>query len=384
MSTQPAAAPAQMSPEDAVRRVAQAREMLVSEVHKVIIGQDEMLEQMLICVFARGHCLTIGVPGLAKTLTISTLAQALHLKFSRIQFTPDLMPSDITGTEIIDQDAATGKRAFRFVHGPIFSNIVLADEINRTPPKTQAALLQAMQEYEVTCAGNTYKLDPPFFVMATQNPIEQEGTYPLPEAQLDRFMLSIYIGYPTRSEEREIVMATTQVVKKEIQPVLQGRDILWIQQLVRQVPASQHMIDYAVDLVRATRPKEPPSPDFVKNWLAWGAGPRAAQNIILAAKARAILHGRYAVAAEDIRAVAYPVLRHRLFTNFNADAEGIEVDQVIEKILATIPEPTYGESVAAKSRSAKTPEAAPVPAAPPSGPRPSAPPRSGPTPPPTR
>jgi MoxR-like ATPase len=353
-----------MSPEEAVRRIAQAREMLLSEIHKVIIGQDEMLEQMLICIFARGHCLTIGVPGLAKTLTISTLSQALHLKFSRIQFTPDLMPSDITGTEIIDQDPNTGKRTFRFVRGPIFSNIVLADEINRTPPKTQAALLQAMQEYEVTSAGQTYKLELPFFVMATQNPIEQEGTYPLPEAQLDRFMLSINIGYPTRAEEREIVMATTQSVKKDIQAVLQGRDILWIQQLVRQVPTAQHMVDYAVDLVRATRPKESSSPDFVKNWLAWGAGPRAAQNIILGAKARAILNGRFAVAADDIRALAYPVLRHRIFTNFNADAEGVDVDQVIEKILQTVPEPTYGESVGAKGRGGKVPVST---SAPPSG-----------------
>ena len=341
-------APPQMSPEEAVHRVTQARAALISEVHKVIIGQDEMLEQMLICTFARGHCLTIGVPGLAKTLTVSTLSQALHLKFTRIQFTPDLMPSDITGTEIIDQDQATGQRSFRFVRGPIFSNIVLADEINRTPPKTQAALLQAMQEHEVTVAGNTYKLEQPFFVMATQNPIEQEGTYPLPEAQLDRFMLSITIGYPTREEERTIVMATTQTTKQEIRPVLSGPDIIWIQQLVRQVPTSQHMIDYAVDLVRATRPKESSSPDFVKNWLAWGAGPRAAQNLILGAKARAILHGHFAVGAEDIRAMAHPVLRHRIFTNFNADAEGVDVDQVINKILATVPEPTYGESVSPK------------------------------------
>jgi MoxR-like ATPase len=348
----PAATPP-ITPEEAVRRVAQARETLVNEVHKIIIGQDEMIEQMLICTFARGHCLTIGVPGLAKTLTVSTLAQALHLKFMRIQFTPDLMPSDITGTEIIDQDPTTGKRSFRFMRGPIFSNIVLADEINRTPPKTQAALLQAMQEYEVTVAGNTYKLDPPFFVMATQNPIEQEGTYPLPEAQLDRFMLSISIGYPTRNEEREIVMATTQTTRQEVRPVLHGSDILWIQQLVRQVPTSQHMVDYAVDLARATRPKEDSSPDFVKNWLAWGAGPRAAQYLILGAKARAILHGRFAVSAEDIRAMAYPVLRHRIFTNFNADAEGVDVNQVIEKILATVPEPTYGEAVAAKPRRAQ-------------------------------
>jgi len=380
MASGPPAATPQMSPEEAVRRVAQARGILVNEVHKVIIGQDQMIEEMLICVFARGHCLTIGVPGLAKTLTISTLARALQMKFTRIQFTPDLMPSDITGTEIIDQDQATGQRLFRFVKGPIFSNIVLADEINRTPPKTQAALLQAMQEYEVTAAGKTYPLEPPFFVMATQNPIEQEGTYPLPEAQLDRFMLSINIGYPTRSEEREIVMATTQLVKKEIHPVLQGRDIIWIQQLVRQVPASQHMVDYAVDLARATRPKEPPSPDFVKNWLAWGAGPRAAQYLILGAKARAILHGRYAVTAEDIRTMAYPVLRHRIFTNFNADAEGVDVDQVIEKILQTIPEPTYGEAVTTRPRgqqktapAGETPVAAPGvgPAAAPVAPTPS-------------
>jgi len=401
-----------MTPEEAVRRVAQARELLVHEVHKVIIGQDQMLEQMLICVFARGHCLTIGVPGLAKTLSVSTLAQTLHLKFSRIQFTPDLMPSDITGTEIIDQDAATGKRSFRFVKGPVFANIILADEINRTPPKTQAALLQAMQEYEVTSAGNTYKLEMPFFVMATQNPIEQEGTYPLPEAQLDRFMLSINIGYPTRAEEREIVMATTQPARKDVQPVLQGRDILWIQQLVRQVPASQHMVDYAVDLARATRPKEPPSPDFVKSWLAWGAGPRAAQNLILGAKARAILHGRYAVTADDVRALAFPVLRHRIITNFNADAEGIDVDQIIERILETVPEPAYGETVAGRGRGARAAPApvepavptpppamapaagvsvaappgasAPARAALPAGVRPAAPPSAGPTPPPTR
>jgi len=352
-----AAAP-QLSPEEAVRRVAQAREALVSEVHKVIIGQDEMIEQMLICLFARGHCLTIGVPGLAKTLTVATLAQALRMKFSRIQFTPDLMPSDITGTEIIDQDPATGQRTFRFVRGPVFANIVLADEINRTPPKTQAALLQAMQEYEVTVAGQTYKLEQPFFVMATQNPIEQEGTYPLPEAQLDRFMLSINIGYPTRAEEREIVMSTTQLTRHDVRPVLHGQDILWIQQLVRAVPASQHMVDYAVDLVRATRPKEPPSPEFVKNWLAWGAGPRAAQYLILGAKARAIMHGRYAVTAEDIRALAFPVLRHRIFTNFNADAEGIDVDQIIEKLLETVPEPTYGERIAPKPKSDRQPTGA--------------------------
>ncbi len=369
----------QMSPEDAVRRVGQARELLLREVHKVIIGQDEMIEQMLICMFARGNCLTIGVPGLAKTLTISTIAAALAMDFSRIQFTPDLMPSDITGTEIIDQDAATGQRTFRFVRGPVFSNIVLADEINRTPPKTQAALLQAMQEHEVTAAGKTYKLEEPFFVMATQNPIEQEGTYPLPEAQLDRFMLSINIGYPSRSEERDIVLATTQTSQPDIKAVLQGKDILWIQQLVRQVPTSQHMVDYAVDLVRATRPKEPPSPDFVKNWLAWGAGPRAAQNIILTSKARAILHGKFAVSAEDIRAMAFPVLRHRLFTNFNADAEGVDVEQVIEKLLATVPEPSYGEPTAGrvhKKAKATATQDAPPRSAPPPPPSPTPPPAS--------
>jgi MoxR-like ATPase len=366
------AASAQLSPEEIVQRVAKAREMLLNEVHKVIIGQDEMIEQMLICIFARGHCLTIGVPGLAKTLTVSTLAKALHLKFSRIQFTPDLMPSDITGTEIIDQDPATGQRYFRFVKGPIFANIVLADEINRTPPKTQAALLQAMQEYEVTVAGKTYPLEQPFFVMATQNPIEQEGTYPLPEAQLDRFMLSIHIGYPSRDEEREIVMTTTQPQRKDINPVLSGKDILWIQHLVRQVPASQHMVDYAVDLVRATRPKDPSAPEFVKNYLAWGAGPRAAQNIILTAKARAILHGRYAVTAEDVRAVVFPVLRHRIFTNFNADAEGIDVDRIIERILNTVPEPTYGEHipVRAPARKAVSKEPAKASAASPAPPPP--------------
>jgi MoxR-like ATPase len=339
-----------LSPEEMVRRVCQAKEKLLREVHKVIVGQDEMLEQMLICIFARGHCLTVGVPGLAKTLTVSTMAKALQMKFNRIQFTPDLMPSDITGTEIIDVDPETNERKFRFVRGPIFTNISLADEINRTPPKTQAALLQAMQEYEVTVAGKTYPLDPPFFVMATQNPIEQEGTYPLPEAQLDRFMLSIYIGYPNKEEERQIVMATTQTKKIDIEPVLQASDVVWIQQLVRQVAVSEHIVDYAVELVRATRPKEKYSPQFVQNWLAWGAGPRAAQSIILTAKARAILNGRFAVSGDDIRAMCFPVLRHRIFTNFNADAEGVDVNDVIAKIIQAIPEPSHGDPVAAKTK----------------------------------
>ncbi len=368
MASVPAPTPTPMQPDEIVRRVARVREVLVSEVHKIIVGQDEMIEQMLITLFAKGHCLTIGVPGLAKTLTVSTLARALQLKFSRIQFTPDLMPSDITGTEIIEEDPQTGRRVFRFVRGPIFANIVLADEINRTPPKTQSALLQAMQEYQVTAGGNTHDLEMPFFVMATQNPIEQEGTYPLPEAQLDRFMLSINIGYPTRDEERQIVNATTQTSAPEIRSVLRARDILWIQQLVRQIPATPHIVDYAVDLVRATRPNESESPDFVKNWLAWGAGPRAAQYLILGAKARALLKGRFAVQAADVRALAKPVLRHRIFTNFNADAEGIDADQVIERLLKSVKEPSYGEKSVAPTvvmldRMPEEPLASPSPAA---------------------
>lgn len=349
MSGQSPAAP--VNPEEAVQRVTKARDLLVSEVHRVIVGQEEMILQMLISLFARGHCLTIGVPGLAKTLTVSTLAKALHLKFSRIQFTPDLMPSDITGTEIIEEDQASGRRAFRFVHGPIFANIVLADEINRTPPKTQSALLQAMQEYQVTAGGTTYDIEMPFFVMATQNPIEQEGTYPLPEAQLDRFMLSINIDYPSRDEERQIVKATTRQSTPEIRPVLRARDILWIQQLVRQIPATEHVVDYAVDLARATRPDDPASPEFVKNWLAWGAGPRAAQYLILGGKALALLNGRYAVQASDVRDVALPVLRHRIFTNFNADAEGINADSVVQKLIQAVPEPGYGEPAVAPATS---------------------------------
>jgi MoxR-like ATPase len=351
MSTQGPAAATKMSPEEAVHRVQRAGELLRREIHKVIIGQERMIEEMLICLLARGHCLTIGVPGLAKTLAVSTMARALHLKFSRIQFTPDLMPSDITGTEIIEEDVATGRRSFRFVPGPVFANVVLADEINRTPPKTQAALLQAMQEYQVTAGSQTFDLDAPFFVMATQNPIEQEGTYPLPEAQLDRFMLSIHIGYPTRDEERRIVHATTQPAQDEVKPILSGPDLVRIQQLVREIPASDHMVDYAVDLVRATRPKQPEAAGFITDWLAWGAGPRAAQYLVLAAKARAILHGRLAVAAGDVRAVARPVLRHRIFTNFNADAEGVDAGQIIDKLLQTVPEPSYGEPAAGGKRS---------------------------------
>jgi len=311
---------------------------LLTELHKVIIGQDDVIELLLAGIFARGHCLLVGVPGLAKTLMISTLARVLKLSFNRIQFTPDLMPADITGTDILEEDQSTGKRAFRFVKGPVFANIVLADEINRTPPKTQAALLQAMQEYHVTAGGNTFPLDLPFFVLATQNPVEQEGTYPLPEAQLDRFMFMVNIGYPSKKEERQIVRATTMDVESNLEPVLSANDILHVQKVLRKLPVSDHVVDYAVNLARATRPKEPGTPQFINDWLTWGAGPRAAQYLVLGAKAKAILQGRLNVSCEDVRRVAKPVLRHRLFTNFNADAEGIGPDQVIEKLIEAVPE----------------------------------------------
>ena len=336
---------------EAVEKLGKARDILLREIHKVIVGQDEVIEHLLCCLFARGHCLMIGVPGLAKTLMVSTLARVLKLKFNRIQFTPDLMPSDITGTEIIEEDQATGHRSFRFVKGPIFANIILADEINRTPPKTQAALLQAMQEYQVTCAGVTYDLEPPFFVLATQNPIEQEGTYPLPEAQLDRFMFNVIVDYPTREEERQIVKTTTYDIEAEVQPVLRGSDILAIQKIVRRVPVSNHVVDYAVNLVRASRPKDPTAPQFVKDWLSWGAGPRACQYLILGAKARAILHGRYNVSCNDIRALAVPVMRHRIFTNFNADAEGVDAVDIINELLRVVPEPSE-EDYAKEARAA--------------------------------
>ena len=292
----------------------------------------------MISLLSSGHSLLIGVPGLAKTLLISTLANALNLKFSRIQFTPDLMPADITGTEIIEEDHTTGKRQFKFVKGPVFGNIVLADEINRTPPKTQAALLQAMQEHEVTAAGNTYKLDEPFFVLATQNPIEQEGTYPLPEAQLDRFMFNIMVDYPSGAEEQEIVKSTTAVPDYQLSKVLSPEEIIGFQQLVRRVPVSDHLIEYAVDLVRATRPPDKSAPDFIKNWVNWGAGPRASQYLILAAKTKAILDGRPTPGAEDVRFAAYPVLRHRIVTSFNAEADGIDTNEIIRRILETVKE----------------------------------------------
>jgi MoxR-like ATPase len=324
----------------AVEQLNASYKSLRAEIGKVIIGQDQVVEQLLISLLARGHCLLVGVPGLAKTLLISTLAQSLNLKFSRIQFTPDLMPSDITGTDILEEEHATGRRAFRFVKGPIFANIVLADEVNRTPPKTQAALLQAMQEHEVTAAGHTYKLDEPFFVLATQNPIEQEGTYPLPEAQLDRFMFNVYVDYPSSSEERDIVKATTTGASHAPTSILSPEEIVAYQQLVRRVPVSDHLVQYAVDLVRATRPGESTAPDFVKGWVSWGAGPRASQYLILAAKTKAILEGRPTPGPEDVRFAAFPVLRHRIVTSFNAEADGVDTLEIIKRILATVKERT--------------------------------------------
>jgi len=310
--------------------------MIKKEIAKVIIGQDKVIEQLLISLLSAGHCLLVGVPGLAKTLLISTLSEVLNLKFSRIQFTPDLMPSDITGTDIIEEDRSSGKRNFRFMKGPVFANIILADEINRTPPKTQAALLQAMQEHEVTAAGETFTLEEPFFVLATQNPIEQEGTYPLPEAQLDRFMFNIYVDYPKADEEKEIVKSTTAVLSYNLQKILSAEDIIGFQNLVRRVPVSDHLIEYAVNLVRATRPDESNAPDYIKNWVNWGAGPRASQYLILAAKTKSILEGRPTPGPEDIKFAAYPVLRHRIVTSFNAEADGVDTMEIIKRILETV------------------------------------------------
>ncbi len=324
----------------AIEHLRQAREKLKLELGKVVIGQHEVLDQLLIALFSRGHCLMVGVPGLAKTLMVRTLGQILELDSKRIQFTPDLMPSDITGTQILEEDPATRQRSFRFMRGPIFTNILLADEINRTPPKTQAALLEAMQEGRVTAGGTGYQLAKPFFVLATQNPIEQEGTYPLPEAQLDRFMFMIKMGYPSRDEEMEIYRATTGDAEFTVRPVLSGEAILRLQHLVRRVPVSDHVMAYTADLVRATRPEDGDAREFVKEWLSWGAGPRAGQYLLLAAKSRSLLHGRTNVNCEDIRAVAHPVLRHRLFCNFNATSEGIHADNVIDRLLKETPEPT--------------------------------------------
>ncbi len=322
-----------------VRDLSAAYKQMTDQISKVIVGQDEVVEQLLMALFSRGHCLLVGVPGLAKTLLVSTVSRILHLSFKRIQFTPDLMPADITGTDILQDDPETGRRKFQFLQGPIFANMVLADEINRTPPKTQAALLEAMQEHHVTAGAHTYHLPEPFFVLATQNPIEQEGTYPLPEAQLDRFMFNIIVGYPSRNEELEIMKRTTGNVKPNLKPLLSGEQIMRLQEVVRQVVVADHVFSYAADLVRATRPREPNVPKFVPEFLAWGAGPRACQYLILGGKARALLQGRLHVTTEDIRAIAPPVLRHRLVTTFHADAEGITTDHVIKRLIETIPLP---------------------------------------------
>jgi MoxR-like ATPase len=303
-----------------------------SEISKVIIGQDEIIDQLIISFLSRGHCLLVGVPGLAKTLLIKTLAEVLDLKFNRIQFTPDLMPSDITGTEILEEDIATKKRNFRFISGPIFANIILADEINRTPPKTQSALLEAMQEHKVTAAGTTHTLPDPFFVLATQNPIEQEGTYPLPEAQLDRFMFNLWLDYPTNAEEVKVVQTTTSVYKADLNKVLSSEEIILFQDLVKKVPVADNVIEFAVNISNMTRPNNGNSPKFVKDWVTWGAGPRASQYLVLAAKTRAVIQGRYSPNIDDIKFAMLPVLRHRIITNFSAEAEGISSVDVIKKI----------------------------------------------------
>lgn len=318
---------------EAVRELNSSYQAMRAEIAKVIVGQDAVIEQLFISLLSRGHCLLIGVPGLAKTLLIKTLADVLDLKFNRIQFTPDLMPSDITGTEIIEEDKKSGGKVFKFVEGPVFANIVLADEINRTPPKTQAALLESMQEHRVTAAGKTYTLDEPFFVLATQNPIEQEGTYPLPEAQLDRFMFNLWLEYPSFEEEKQIVKSTTSQYTPKLKHVISGANIIDYQDLIRRVPVADNVIDYAVSLVAKTRSKDSRSPQFVKDWLTWGAGPRASQYLILGAKTRSVLHGKYTPDIDDVRAVALPVLRHRIIPNFNAEADGITPVQIIERLL---------------------------------------------------
>ncbi len=315
-----------------LERLAGARQRLLAQVANRIIGQADVLDGILTAVLAGGHALLVGVPGLAKTMMVQSVADALALKFSRIQFTPDLMPSDITGTEVIEEDASTGRRAFRFVHGPIFANVILADEINRTPPKTQAALLQAMQEHEVTVAGATYPLAAPFFVLATQNPIEQEGTYPLPEAQLDRFMLELHVGYPSREEEERIVEATTGDLAPEITPVLSAAELIELQHLVRRVPAPRIVVETAVKQARMTRPADPLAPDAIKEFVSWGAGPRASQYLVLGAKARAAMDGRAMADLDDLASVALAVLRHRLVLNFNAEASGTTAETIVAEV----------------------------------------------------
>jgi MoxR-like ATPase len=325
-----------LSEKDA-QRLHEARQRILDQLGKVIVGQFEVIEHLLVSLFSRGHCLLEGVPGLAKTLMISSLAKSMDLSFSRIQFTPDLMPADVTGTEIMEEDRSTGHRALRFMEGPLFSNIVLADEINRTPPKTQAALLEAMQERQVTVGRRRHVLSDPFFVLATQNPIEQEGTYPLPEAQQDRFMFKVFVHYPSFEEEFEVARRTTGTTAPQIDPVLGADEILRLQQLVRKVPISDHLVRYALSIVRQTRVRNVGTPDFVDELVSWGAGPRAVQFLVLGAKARAVLSGRLHVTAEDLQALAKPVLRHRVMVNFSAESEGISSDDVIDRILQVTP-----------------------------------------------
>lgn len=321
-----------MNDKDKIVDISATVKTIRTELKKVIIGQDEIIEQLLVSLFAKGHCLLIGVPGLAKTLLIRTLAQTMDLKFSRIQFTPDLMPGDISGTEVIEDNISTGQKVFRFVPGPVFANVVLADEINRTPPKTQSALLQAMEEHEVTAAGNTYKLEEPFFVLATQNPIEQEGTYPLPEAQLDRFMFNIWLDYPSKEEEIQIVRMTTTDYNPNVNKIMTAKQILDFQELIRRIPIADNVLEFAVNLVRATRPNENNS-EYVKKYISYGAGPRASQYLIRGAKSRAAIAGHFTPEIEDIKAVAIPVLRHRIVTNFNAEAENIPATDIINTII---------------------------------------------------
>ncbi|MDP6554709.1 MAG: MoxR family ATPase [Pirellulaceae bacterium] len=321
----------------AVQKLSSAREQITEQLSRVIVGQEQVIEELMICLFSRGHCLLEGVPGLAKTLMISTLAQTLDLSFSRIQFTPDLMPADITGTEVLEENRSTGARERRFLEGPLFSHLILADEINRTPPKTQAALLEAMQERQVTVGRERHVLTDPFFVLATQNPIEQEGTYPLPEAQQDRFMFKVFVNYPSFDEEFEVARRTTSAETADVKPVLSAAEIQSLQQVVRQVPVADHVIRYALSLVRQTRIDHPGTPDFVDELVGWGAGPRAVQYLILGGKARALLHGRTHVATEDIQALAKPVLRHRVVVNFAAESEGVNQDDIVERLLAITP-----------------------------------------------
>uniref|UniRef100_A0A7V1EH08 MoxR family ATPase n=1 Tax=candidate division WOR-3 bacterium TaxID=2052148 RepID=A0A7V1EH08_UNCW3 len=324
---------AQVSGIESIREINKSVEKIYNEIAKVIIGQGPVIEQVLISLFCNGHSLIIGVPGLAKTMLVNTIAQIVDLTFNRIQFTPDLMPSDITGTEVIEEDRTTGKRNFRFVKGPLFANVILADEINRAPPKTQSALLQAMQEYKVTYAGTTYLLPTPFFVLATQNPIEQEGTYPLPEAQLDRFMFTINIDYPEKTEEIEIVKTTTSAYQADLKKVIGAEEFTNLQKIIRRMPVSDEIIDRTVEMVGQTRPENNNAPEIVKKYVAWGAGPRASQYLILGAKAKAALDGRFSPNLEDVRYVCHPVLRHRIITNFAAEAEGVKSDHIIDELL---------------------------------------------------